>query len=83
MARMRSRSCNDRLIAVATHARSYAETRSLGDLVLHLVEDIKAFFVQYTSLRYCDFKPFRDGALQEAMALIEQGIAGFRKRKER
>jgi inorganic pyrophosphatase len=73
---------NDRLIAVATHARSYVETRSLSDLRPHLVEEIKAFFVQYNQLRDRDFKPLRDGTPQEAKELIEQGIAGFRKRKE-
>ena len=73
---------NDRLIAVATHARTYTETKSLGDLRPHLVEEIKAFFVQYNRLRDREFKPLRDGTPQEARELINQGIAGFRKQKE-
>jgi inorganic pyrophosphatase len=73
---------NDRLIAVATHARSYAETKSLSDLRPHLVEEIKAFFVQYNQLRGRKFKPLRDGTPQEAMELVEQGIAGFRRQKD-
>ena len=73
---------NDRLIAVATHAKSYAETKSLGDLRPHLVEEIKAFFVQYNHLRDREFKPVRDGTSQEAMELVKQGIAALRKRKE-
>ena len=72
---------NDRLIAVATHARSYTETKSLGDLRPHLVEEIKAFFVQYNQLRGREFKPLRDGNPQEAMELVERGIAAFRKQK--
>jgi inorganic pyrophosphatase len=73
---------NDRLIAVASRARSYAETRSLGDLRPYLVEEIKAFFVQYNRLRDREFKPLRDGTPQEAMELVERGIAGFRKRED-
>jgi len=36
---------NDRLIAVATHAQTHENVKSLADLRPHLVEEIKAFFV--------------------------------------
>jgi len=72
---------NDRLVAVATHAQSYTETKSLSDLRPHLVEEIKAFFVQYNQLRGRKFEPLRDGTPEEAMELVEQGIA-LRRRKD-
>src|ERR1700731_1148488 len=47
---------NDRLIAVATHAQTHEKVKSLADLRPHLVEEIKAFFVEYNRLRGRKFK---------------------------
>src|SRR5207237_1691739 len=42
---------NDRLIAVATHARSHEDVKSIRELRPHLLDDIEAFFVDYNELR--------------------------------
>jgi inorganic pyrophosphatase len=42
---------NDRLIAVATHAQTHETVESLEDLRPHLLDEIKAFFIEYNRLR--------------------------------
>jgi inorganic pyrophosphatase len=48
---------NDRLIAVATHAQTHENVKSLEDLRPHLVDEVKAFFIEYNRLRGRKFKP--------------------------
>jgi inorganic pyrophosphatase len=48
---------NDRLLAVATHAQTHQDLKSLKDLRPHLLEEIKGFFVDYNKLRNRKFKP--------------------------
>src|ERR1700722_1614366 len=47
---------NDRLIAVATHARVHDEAHSLKGLGPHLLKEISAFFVNYNRLHDKKFK---------------------------
>ena len=42
---------NDRLIAVAAHAQTHQNVRSLEDLRPHLIDEIKEFFIAYNRLR--------------------------------
>lgn len=70
---------NDRLIAVATHARTHAEARSLGDLRSNLVDEIRAFFVQYNQLRNRKFKPVGDKGPRAAAQLVKAGRSLFKK----
>jgi inorganic pyrophosphatase len=74
---------NDRLLAVATHARTHADASSLKDLRPHLVDEIKAFFVEYNQLRQRKFKPQGDYGRREAQTLIKSGIAAFEKRQRK
>jgi inorganic pyrophosphatase len=45
------------LIAVATHAQTYQNAKTLSDLRPHLVEEIIEFFVDYNRPRDRKFKP--------------------------
>lgn len=71
---------NDRIIAVATHARTHDGVRSLKDLNSHLVEEITAFFVEYNKLHGKKFKPLHDAGPHAAQKAIEQGRKRFRKK---
>src|SRR6201997_3325342 len=47
---------NDRLIAVACHAQTHQDEKSLKDLRPHLTDEINAFFVEYNKLRSREFE---------------------------
>jgi len=70
---------NDRLIAVATHAETHQDTRSLNELRPHLVEEIVAFFKHYNELRGRKFKPLRNCGPRKARRLVKHGIAAYAK----
>jgi len=72
---------NDRLIAVATHAQTHDETRSLADLRPRLVKEIKAFFGQYNELRNRKFEALDEVGPKQARRLVEEGIARFEKQR--
>ena len=74
---------NDRLIAVATHAQTHENVKSLADLRPHLVEEIKAFFVEYNRLRGRKFKPLALSGRGKSRKLIESGMHAFKKRTRR
>jgi inorganic pyrophosphatase len=75
---------NDRLIAAATHAQTHQDTHNLSDLRPHLVEEIKAFFIDYNKLRNRKFKPMGDAGPRRAHELFEAGRKAFaRKHKGR
>src|SRR5215472_1679748 len=70
---------NDRLIAVATHAQTHENVKSLEDLRPHLIDEIKAFFVEYNRLRGRKFKPVALGGPGKSRKLIESGMEAFKK----
>lgn len=70
---------NDRLIAVATHAKTYETAKSLEDLRPHLVEEIREFFVDYNKLEGRKFDAKAEVGPGKAMGLIEKGIKQFKK----
>ena len=72
---------NDRLIAVATHARTHEDVRSLKDLRPHLLEEITAFFIDYNRLHDKEFKPLKHSGRHRARELVEAGQALFAKRR--
>jgi len=74
---------NDRLIAVALHAETHQETRTLSELRPHLLDEIKEFFVDYNRLRGSRFKPLGDCGPKKARKLIEAGIKLFQRGKRR
>ena len=64
---------NDRLIAVAVHAQTHENTKSMDDLRPHLVDEIKAFFIDYNRLRERKFKPLAESSPRKARKLIKAG----------
>jgi inorganic pyrophosphatase len=71
---------NDRLIAVATHAQTYQNAKSLDDLRPHLVEEIVGFFVEYNKLRDRKFKARAVVGPRKAHELVKAGMKQFRRK---
>jgi inorganic pyrophosphatase len=71
---------NDRLLAVATHAQIYGDVHTLGDLRSNLLNEIKAFFIEYNQLRGRQFKVEGDSGPGGAKRLIEAGMKAFKKK---
>jgi inorganic pyrophosphatase len=74
---------NDRLIAVATHARTHDGVRTLKDLRPHLLEEITGFFVDYNRLHDKKFKPIDNGDPQTAWKLVREGQERFKKQRRK
>jgi inorganic pyrophosphatase len=74
---------NDRLLAVATHAQTHQGVKDLSDLRPHLLDEIKAFFVDYNKLRDRKFKPDGDAGPHKARALIKAGMKAFAKQRRK
>ncbi|HWE71821.1 MAG TPA: inorganic diphosphatase [Stellaceae bacterium] len=72
---------NDRLLAVACHAQTHQDVRSIKGLRPHLVDEIKAFFIEYNALRGREFKPQRDAGPGRAQKLLKAGVKAFRQQK--
>jgi inorganic pyrophosphatase len=72
---------NDRLLAVATKARTHAHVHRLEDLRPGLLEEIEAFFGHYNALSGKDFKPVARGGPDRARALVQAGIAAAEEKK--
>jgi inorganic pyrophosphatase len=74
---------NDRLIAVALHARAHSAVKALKDLRPHQLDEIKAFFIEYNRLHDKKFKPIGDRNAKCALALVETGMKMFKKKAKR
>jgi inorganic pyrophosphatase len=74
---------NDRLLAVATHAQTHQDLKSLKDLRPHLLEEIKGFFVDYNKLRNRKFRPQNEAGPRKARKLIEAGLKAFAQRRKK
>ena len=70
---------NDRLLAVATKARTHAHVHRLEDLRPGLLDEIEAFFGHYNALSGRRFTPLGRGGPERARALVEAGVAAKRK----
>ena len=70
---------NDRLIAVALHAETHQDIRSLSQLRPHLLTEIKEFFVDYNRLRDRRFEPLADSGPKKAQKLVEAGQKMFKR----
>jgi inorganic pyrophosphatase len=71
---------NDRLLAVATKARTHAHVHRLEDLRPGLLDEIEAFFGHYNALNGGSFTPLGRGGPERARELVEAGVAAKRKR---
>jgi inorganic pyrophosphatase len=70
---------NDRLIAVACHARTHEGIKRLSQLRSHTLEDIKAFFVDYNRLHDKKFQISGVHGPKRAALLVKKGAAAYRK----
>jgi inorganic pyrophosphatase len=70
---------NDRLIAVASHARTHDGIRRLSQLRPHTMNDIKAFFVDYNKLHDKQFQVLGEHGPKRATKLVEKGESAYRK----
>ena len=57
--------------------------KSLADSRPHLIEEIKAFFVEYNRLRGRKFKPLALSGPGKSRKLIKSGMHAFKKRNRR
>lgn len=73
---------NDRLVAVAVHARSHDHICNLKELSPDKLKEVKAFFVQYNKLHAKKFRPTFDSGPEEALKLVETGMRKYRKQKK-
>lgn len=71
---------NDRLIAVASHARTHEGVKTLAELRPHTLDDIKAFFVDYNKLHDKKFEPVAEHGPRRATKIVKQGMAAHRKK---
>ncbi len=71
---------NDRLLAVATKARTHAHVHRLEDLRPGLLDEVEGYFRHYNALSGCSFTPLGRGGPERARELVEAGVAAKRKR---
>jgi inorganic pyrophosphatase len=70
---------NDRLIAVASHARTHEGVKALAELRPHTLDDIKAFFVDYNKLHDKKFDVLGEHGPKRAVKLVTKGNAAYGK----
>lgn len=73
---------NDRLLAVATHARAHEHVKDLEDLRPHLLDEIEAFFENYNKLSGKEFKPLDRSGPKKARKLVDQGSEAFKRKRD-
>jgi inorganic pyrophosphatase len=74
---------NNRLVAVAIHAKNHQTVKTLSDLRPHLLDEVKAFFKQYNALEGRKFKLVRDGAPAAAKRCVDEAIAALKKKNRK
>src|SRR4051812_9991656 len=74
---------NDRLVAVASKCRNYADLRSIDDMNENLREEIEHFFVSYNQVRGKTFKPLGQRGPDAAAKLVKQGAKGAKRGKKK
>ncbi len=70
---------NDRLLAVATHARTHRHIATIADLRPGQTDEIAAFFAQYSRLNGRVFEVLGNAGPEAARAALEQARAAFAK----
>jgi inorganic pyrophosphatase len=71
---------NDRLIAVASHARTHEGVKHLSQLRPHVLDDIKGFFVDYNRLHGKRFEISGEHGPSRAAKLVKEGAAAYSKK---
>jgi two-component system, chemotaxis family, CheB/CheR fusion protein len=70
---------HDRLIAVASHARTHEGVKALAQLRPHTLDDIKGFFVDYNRLHGKKFEILGEHGPKRAAKCVAQGEAAYKK----
>lgn len=70
---------NDRLIAVASHARTHEGVKTLAQLRPHTLDDIKGFFVDYNKLHGKKFEVLGEHGPNRAAKCVTRGAAAYKK----
>jgi inorganic pyrophosphatase len=70
---------NDRLIAVASHARTHEAVKALAQLRPHTLDDIKAFFVDYNELHDKQFDVLGEHGPKRAVKRVAKGEVAYGK----
>lgn len=71
---------NDRLIGVASHARTHEGVRSLSQLRPHTLDDIEGFFVDYNKLHDKKFEVLGKHGPNRAARCLARGEAAYAKK---
>ena len=71
---------NDRLIAVASHARTHEGVKALGQLPPHTLEDIKGFFIDYNRLHDKKFEVLGEHGRSRAAKCVAKGETAYAKK---
>jgi inorganic pyrophosphatase len=71
---------NDRLIAVASHARTHEGVNTLQQLRPHTLDDIKAFFIDYNRLHDKRFEVGGEHGPGRAAKLVKKGESAYAKK---
>jgi inorganic pyrophosphatase len=71
---------NDRLIAVASHARTHEGVKALSQLRPHTLDDIKGFFVDYNKLHDKKFDVLAEHGPNRAARCVAKGEAAHAKK---
>ena len=74
---------NDRLVAVARHAQTHQDAKTLEDLRPHMPQEISAFFVEYNMLRGREFETLGLCGPRKAMKIVERGRTMFNSRRRK
>ena len=68
-------------LAVACHAQTHQDAKSVKDLRPHMCEEIAAFFVDYNKIRGGKFEQLDLGGPRKAMKIVEGGAAAVKSRR--
>ena len=74
---------NDRLVAVACHAQTHQDAKTLEDLRPHMPQEISAFFADYNKLRGREFETLGICGPRKAMKIVKHGMTMFGSRRRK
>ncbi len=72
---------NDRVIAIATHAKIYKQVQSLANLVSNLLDSIERFFEEYNQQHGKEFRVKARLDAVDAHSLVKKARKTFSKKK--
>jgi inorganic pyrophosphatase len=74
---------NDRLVAVACHAQTHQDAKTINDLRPHMPEEICEFFAGYNKLRGREFETLDISGPRKAMKIVERGMTLFKSKRRK